>query len=270
MNSIRLIVTDLDGTLLNPKGMVSEETKKALALAREKGIVTAACSGRYCENVSLLFLDNGLSGPVIGSNGAQMMDRPLGQMIRSHYIAPDRAMQVRYTLDDMGTDYFIFADNRVVSSREDAHHHSEISMGERIVSRSGIRFTHGPEAVDEAIGRGVYKFFICNNGELDDTREVLRTIPGTVVTRSTPWNLEMMAEGIDKGTGLSELCACLDIPLSETMAFGDQENDLPMLQIAGMGVAMGNAETKVLEKASWHTLSNAEDGVAVMIRRVIG
>ena len=269
MNQIRLIAMDLDGTMLNPKSEVSEETRKALTLAREKGIITAACSGRYCENVSILFLDSGLSGPVIGSNGAQMMDRPLGSLVRRHHISADSARQIRDTLDDMGTDYFIFAEGRVVSSREGAHHHSEISMGSKIVSRSSIRFTHGPEAVDEAIGRGIFKFYICNNGELEDTRTVLQAIPGAVVTRSTPWNLEMMAEGVDKGTGLSELCGYLGIPLSETMAFGDQENDLPMLEIAGMGVAMGNAEPMVLEKTVYHTLSNAEDGVAAMIRQMI-
>ncbi len=269
MNEIRLIAMDLDGTMLNPKGQVSDATRKALAFAREKGVVTAACSGRYCENVSVLFLDNGLFGPVIGSNGAQTMDRPLGAMIRRHFIDPASASQIRETLDEMGTDYFIFADERVVSSQTGAHHHSEISMGEKILSQSSIRFTHGPEAVDEAIRRGIYKFYICNNGDLDDTREALRTIPGTVVTRSTPWNLEMMAAGVDKGTGLTELCEFLGIPLSQTMAFGDQENDLPMLEIAGMGVAMGNAEPMVLEKAAWRTLSNAEDGVAAMIQKTI-
>ena len=197
------------------------------------------------------------------------MDRPLGALVRRHHISAASARQIRDTLDDMGTDYFIFAEGRVVSSREGAHHHSEISMGARIVSRSAIRFTHGPEAVDEAIERGIFKFYICNNGELEDTRTVLQAIPGTVVTRSTPWNLEMMAEGVDKGTGLSELCGYLGIPLSETMAFGDQENDLPMLEIAGIGVAMGNAEPMVLEKTAYHTLSNAEDGVAAMILKTI-
>lgn len=269
MNDIRLIVTDLDGTLLNPEGKISAETREALLLARERGIVTAACSGRYCENVSLLFLDSGIQGPVIGSNGAQMMERPLGPMIRRHYIAQESAAQIRDTLDEMGTAYFIFADERVVSSREGAHHHSKISMGEKILSQTSVRFTYGPDAVEEAIRRGIYKFYICNNGELEETREILQRIPGAVVTRSTPWNLEMMAEGVDKGRGLLELCEYLNIPPSKAMAFGDQENDLPMLSKAGMGVAMGNAEPAVLKQTAWHTLSNAQDGVAAMIRRVL-
>ena len=256
MKNIRLIAMDLDGTMLDPKGEVSAETKKALALARKRGVVTAACSGRYCENVSLIFLDNGLTGPVIGSNGAQMMDRPLGDMVRGHFIPPEVASRIRETLDDLGCDYFMFADRRVVSSKEGAHHHSEVSMGEKITSMSSVRFTHGPEAVDEAIRRGVYKFYVCNNGELGEVRETLQGIRGAAVTRSTPWNLELMAGGVDKGAGLAELCEYLNIPLSETMAFGDQENDLPMLLKAGMGVAMGNAEPMVLERTAYHTLSN--------------
>ena len=269
MSEIRLIAMDLDGTLLNDQGTVSEENRKALALAREKGVITAACSGRYVENVSLIFMDNGLSGPIIGSNGAQASDVPLGSMIFRHFIAPDKAARIRETLDEMGTNYFIFADRLIVSNLDGAHHHSEISMGSRILSQTQVRFTHGPAAVDEAIGRGIYKFYICNNGELDDTREILAQIPGTVVTRSTPWNLEMMAEGVDKGTGLSELAAWLHIPMSQVMAFGDQENDLPMLLSAGMGVAMGNAEKQVLARAPYQTLPNTEDGVAAFIRKVI-
>lgn len=270
MNEIRLIAMDLDGTMLNPQGEVSEKTREALTLAREKGIVTAACSGRYCENVSMLFLDSGLYGPVIGSNGAQTMDRPLGSMIFRHYIPADTARQIRETLDSLGADYYIFAQDRVVSSRKDMLHHSQIAMGDRIVAQSSVRFTLGPEAVDEAVERGIFKFFIRNNGELEEIRQELAAIPGACVTRSTPWNLEMMAEGVDKGLGLSELCGYLGIPLSQAMAFGDQENDLPMLLKAGMGVAMGNADAAVLERAKYRTLSNAEDGVAAMIRQVIG
>ena len=270
MNEIRLIATDLDGTLLNPKGEITPETREALTEARRLGIITAACSGRYCENVSLIFLDNGLTGPVIGSNGAQMMDKPLGSMFSRHYISAERARQIRDTLDELNTDYFIFADERVVSSRPNSHHHSEIAMGGKILAMSSVRFTHGPEAVEEAVQRGIFKFYVCNNGELDDTREVLTAIPDIAVTRSTPWNLEIMAQHVDKGAALSELCQVLGIPLSQTMAFGDQENDLPMLLKAGMGVAMGNAEEAVLEKAPYQTLSNADNGVAAMIRKVIG
>ncbi len=270
MKTIRLIAMDLDGTMLDPRGEISAETRNALGRAREKGIVTAACSGRYCENVSVLLLDSGVYGPVVGSNGAQMMDEPMGRMVRRHFIAEETAARVRETLDELETDYFIFASERIVSSREDMHHHSEIGMGPRILSQSSVRFTHGPDAVDEAIRRGIYKFYICDNGELDETRLLLGAVPGANVTRSTPWNLEVMAGGVDKGTGLSELCEFLNIPLEQTMAFGDQENDLPMLLKAGMGVAMGNAEESVLRAAPYQTLSNAEDGVAAMVRRVTG
>ena len=270
MSEIRLIIMDLDGTLLLDDGTVSPENRQALLDAQKRGVTIAVCSGRYCENASLVFLENGLSGPVVGSNGAQMMDTPMGTVRWKRFMAPASAARVRDTLDGIGAEYFLFADELVVTSNPAARHHSELSMGKKITELSAVRFGHGREAVDEALKRGIYKFYVRDNGDLPGVRRLLAGIPDANVTSSEPWNLEVMASGVDKGAGLTGLAAYLGLTPDQVMAFGDQENDLPMLTAAGVGVAMGNADEIVLEKAPYHTLTNNENGVAAFVRRMIG
>ena len=91
-------------------------------------------------------------------------------------------------------------------------------------------------------------------------------ITQSVLTHSGTHNIEIMPAGIDKGSGVAELAEYFHIGLDEVMAIGDQDNDLPMIRLAGWGVAMGNATEDVKSQARLVTLSNAEDGVAYAIR----
>ena len=98
-------------------------------------------------------------------------------------------------------------------------------------------------------------------------RAKLEAMPEVLVTSSLPWNLELNAAGITKGSGLRNLCQYLGIEAEETMAFGDGENDWPMLEAAGIGVAMENGAPFLKERADRIAASNREDGVAEAIRR---
>lgn len=88
------------------------------------------------------------------------------------------------------------------------------------------------------------------------------------ILHSTPYFIELLPEGIDKGVALEQLLDCYGMQRSQLIAFGDSHNDIDMLRIAGMGVAMGNAEQEVKQAADHITLSNEEDGVAVFLERI--
>ena len=101
--------------------------------------------------------------------------------------------------------------------------------------------------------------------------EVQKTIalhlpPDLTVVRTAPFYLEIIPISINKGKGLSDICDRLEIPLSASAAFGDSENDIPMLKAAGWGVAMGNAEDAVKEAADTVTITNNEDGIAIALK----
>ena len=98
---------------------------------------------------------------------------------------------------------------------------------------------------------------------------VLHSIPGVEINSSWWDNLEIMAAGVHKGAALRCLAQRLEIPLDEVMAIGDNENDLPMLQVAGLPVAMGNAVESVKQQCAFVTATNDEDGVARAVRRFV-
>lgn len=100
-------------------------------------------------------------------------------------------------------------------------------------------------------------------------REELKNIQGIIVTSSMNNNLEINAANATKGNGILELAKCLGISPKQTMAFGDGENDISMIQMAHFGVAMGNASSFLQSQADYVTLTNEQDGVAAAIEKFV-
>ncbi len=126
--------------------------------------------------------------------------------------------------------------------------------------------------LDEVLAEPSLKFIVRHPALTP--REVLAevqalTLGGYAVTHSGAPFLEVLAEGVSKAWGLSRLCEKLEVARDEVLAFGDAPNDAEMLAWAGRGVAMANAEAEALSAADEVTLSNAEDGVAVVIERLL-
>ncbi len=91
-------------------------------------------------------------------------------------------------------------------------------------------------------------------------------LKGMYICHSTPYFIECLPQGIDKGPALADLAAHFGLEMSEVMAFGDSTNDMSMLEMAGIGVAMGNAEENVKAVADYTTASNNDDGIALSLR----
>ncbi len=269
MDRIRMIAMDLDGTLVQQDGSVLPDTVKALKAASKKGIIIALASGRYPENAGTIMLDNGLEGPVMGVNGAIIQDRPMGRTLYLHMIPRETALEARACLDRLGARYILFSYKRVTTSHFGMTHRSEINDGPRMERLGGISFDHGAEAVTKALMTGVSKIFLPDQPNLEAIGRAVRTIPHLLVTRSNSRNIELMPEGIHKGRGIAELARWLGIPLSAIMAFGDEENDLPMLTTVGYGFAMGNAPEHVKAQCAYTTDSYDRNGIGNAIERYV-
>lgn len=262
-----LIATDIDGTLLDNHHNVPPENLQAIRYAQEKNVAVAIATGRFPENAHLLLADYGLKLPIIGTNGAQIIDENL-QPLASHVMDPSASMAVQQLLEQEGANYFIFGLKFVCISASSISHHAELSQGDKL-KPMGFRFYHGPEESAECCRHSVQKFFICDNVPFPPLLKKLQKIPGLFLTQSGVMNIEVMPEGVDKGQGLRDLAARLGVPMDRTMALGDAENDLAMLTAAAYGTAMGNASPAAKAAAKYHTDGNNEDGWAKAVIRFV-
>ena len=262
--AIRMIATDVDGTLLNSRGEIPAENVKAIRDAQEKGIIVAIASGRFAENVYVLLEKNGLRCPVIGVNGGSTADENLKPLFE-HTMDPAAVDAVRRLLEEENAQYYIFARKKIGASEGASGKHRELSDTERIRSL-GFTYTSGTDESWDA-DSPVYKFFVGNSIPLPPLREKLRNVPGIEVTQSWFDNIELMPAGVDKALGVRELAGHYSIGMRDVMTCGDQENDIPMLRTAGLGVAMGNASEETVRAADVMTDTNDRCGFAKAVRR---
>ena len=268
---IRLIATDMDGTLLTGSKTygIPPENAAAIREAQAAGIVVALASGRMSDDAGFYAVDAGLSLPVIGLNGGTIAMEPLGEIIYSRPMAEADARALTAEAIRSGMLFALFGAKRLWVSRDDR---TLDHIWGGYIGREGsdTQITAGEENLEILFRAGVHKLVIVDEtggGKLPALRErCLRAVPGCSITSSWRDNIEINPSGVDKGTALLALADHLRVPMDEVMAMGDNDNDIAMLTAAGCGVAMGNASPAALRAAGWVSLPCAEYGAAAAIR----
>ncbi len=269
MDGIGMICMDLDGTLLDPKGNISETDAEAVRRAQRAGIVCAIASGRAEGNVVLMMRDAGLRCPFCALNGGLVMDENAAA-IASHPMDRDLALRLCDVLAEEKLHFVLLGEKAICTSSEDFPHHSEKKYGERM-RRMGHRLIHGMAGLRAFAQSGTsYKYYLCDMADPEGVRERLEKIPGIGITRSGSANIEVMPLNVNKARGIDDLCAHYGVPPEKVMCIGDEMNDLEMIERFGCGVAMGNAPDEVKQRADLVTLDNASGGVAHAIGRLLG
>jgi Cof subfamily protein (haloacid dehalogenase superfamily) len=175
-------------------------------------------------------------------------------------------------LEALGAGYYMFGKGTVDSRRDLPRHISETDPEHLLKLKQRVCYQYGLDACRAALKRPVYKFFVYFDKDSSMARDIssaFTSITGIGVTQSSSSNLEIMSSTADKGVGLRVLCQALGINPEQTMALGDQLNDLPMIRYAGLGIAMGNAPDTVKQAADAVTQSNTEDGVGKAIAKYV-
>ena len=269
---IKLILLDLDGTLLTTDKKISAVNYAALEQAAAKGIYIVPCTGRFFigmpEDVrNLPFLRYAIT-----INGADIYDVKADRSIHSALISAERAGEIFSALDSLPVIYDCFQDGWGWMDQTFYDQTDLYGMGE--VRPEWIRKMRTPlenfKQVIKDRNRGVQKIQMFYR-DMELRRRMLQELkqwfPDLVVTTSLVNNIELNSHDAHKGNALLKLCEYLNIDPSETMAFGDGLNDLSMLKTAGIGVAMGNAEQQVKDVADFVTDTNDNEGVAKAITR---
>ena len=282
-NMIRLIASDMDGTLLNDFWEISDENAAAIKKAQELGIEFVIATGRPYSNVHVVTEKANLSCAVISLNGATTYDRN-GVFIASCPLTREEVRQAQKVLEEEHiyyelmtshggfsinkkayTDIFYYIGNRELAHIEEQERNAIFErMGEERIRNENCRFISSFEEIlnDESIV--IYKIFGMSIHEEDLTRadKRLKEMESLSISSASHTNIEVNAKNAHKAEAVFNYAASLGIKPEEVMTIGDSFNDFTMLKGAGRGVSMANAHADIRALTKWTTKSNNEHGVA--------
>lgn len=234
---VKLVALDMDGTLLNDEQTISEENRKAIKEAEEKGVYVVLSTGRTLMTCREFAESLELSSFLITANGSEIWDSSF-QLVERQLLHPDHVKMMWELRNLHNTDFWAASVDKVWRGEfpEDIHSYEWLKFGFDIPDNE-VR----NRVLDE----------LKKNKELEVT---------------SPTNIEVNAIGINKAAALAKVYERLGFTMDNVMAVGDSLNDIAMIKEAGLGVAMGNAQDIVKETADWITDTNTEHGVAKAIR----
>ena len=260
----RAIALDLDGTLTNHEKVVTPKTREALLQASAKGAVIILASGRPTygiEPVAECLELNKQGGYILSYNGGNIVNAKTGEKLFSQFL-PDEVIPELYAYaEENGHALLGYAGNEIITEMPDDQYVKEESR----INKMNIRKV---ENLFEALEPHPTKLLMTGDPTLmlKAEEELVEKLGDRMdIFRSAPFFLELVPKGIDKAKSLTRLLAKINLTPSDLIAFGDGYNDLSMLKLAGMGVAMENAAPEVRAEADYVTLSNEEDGVAAAL-----
>lgn len=257
----RAIALDLDGTLTNHDKVVTPRTRQALLKAQELGTVIILASGRPTYGIvpvaECLELEK-RGGYILSYNGGNIVNTKTGEKLFSQFL-PDAVIPILYKYAKEKNHALLgYAGNEIITEMPDDQYVKEESR----INKMNIRKV---DNLLDALEPHPTKLLMTGDPtDMIKAEEELVEILGEKmdIFRSAPFFLELVPKGIDKAQSLLRLLSKINLTPADLMAFGDGYNDLSMLKLASVGVAMANAAPEVRADADYVTLSNEEDGVA--------
>ncbi|MCJ1678728.1 Cof-type HAD-IIB family hydrolase [Streptomyces sp. APSN-46.1] len=265
----RLIATDLDGTLLRDDKSVSPRTVAALAAAEEAGIEVFFVTGRPARWMDVVADHVHGHGLAICANGAAVVDLHAGrEFVQVRALPRDTALTVVAALRAAAPGTSFAVERTTGINYEPTYPPFFLDPGATVATAEKL-LREEPDGSAAPVLK-----LLAHHPELspDEFLTLARAAAGThaSITRSSPTALlEISGLGVSKASTLELCCAERGISPAEVVAFGDMPNDVEMLRWAGTSYAMGNAHPDVIAAASGRTVANNEDGVAVVIERII-
>ena len=265
----KLLVLDVDGTLLNDEREISKRTLAALLKVQQMGVRIVLASGRPTYGLmplaKTLELGN-YGGFVLSYNGCQIIKAQNGEILFERRINPEMLPYLEKKARKNGFAIFTYHDDTLITDSPD----NEYIKNEALLNNLKI--------IKEDEFSTAIDFAPCKCMLVSDKEKALigleqhweKRLAGTLdAFRSEPYFLEVVPCGVNKANTLGALLEHLEVTREEVIAIGDGVCDVTMLQLAGMGVAMGHSQDSVKVCADYVTASNEEDGVALAVEKLI-
>jgi len=272
VSKIKALAIDLDGTALLPDTSMGERTVRCLRGLVDRGIQVMLCTGRAIESSQRYYSAIGATGPMVFFNGAEVAEVPDVKIITSNLMRLD---VIDYGLElarSMDIHYQVFFPPRggpweallIEKQRPEAEmYRNHTGIVPVVVDLKAV-------LAEPDVKGGIKAMYICDPALHDEIRRKIgeRFGDSIYMARSFPTFLEIMNEGVSKGDGLKTAMECRGLKMEELIAFGDEENDLPMFGVAGFSAAPSNAKEKVRQAADFFFGSNAEEGLAAFLENL--
>ena len=264
MTAYRLLVADIDGTLVTTDRKITPRITQAVKQAQARGVRVCLATGRIWPSAEPYVRALGADPPAILYNGGMIYDFVTGQVLRRVNLAHDHAKAVLEILREIPqVQPHLYLGDRVYTAR----------MNETTDRYSRKDSLHVEEVGDLVAFLPQDPMKILIIGPRASLITVYERIAGLSLGINAVFSeetyLEILPEGSSKGTALAEMTRALGIPLEAVIAVGDNLNDLEMIRLAGLGVAMGNAPEELRAQAGYVTVTNDEEGLAEVIHRFI-
>ncbi|MCZ8531742.1 Cof-type HAD-IIB family hydrolase [Psychrobacillus psychrodurans] len=258
-----LIVLDLDGTLLTDEKVISAKTKNILQQAKNEGHEVMIATGRPYRSSEMYYKELGLTTPIVNFNGAfvhhprnsswKTLHTPIDLKVVKQVVEAVESYSIKNMLAEVLDDVYLhYHDEKILSA---------FSLGNPQVTTGDLKSLLKTDPTSLLIH--------AEEDSVDLVRQHLRDVHAEVIDHrrwGAPWDvIEIVKHGLNKAVGLSHVSEYLNIPQERIIAFGDEDNDLEMIEYAGVGVAMGNAISPLKNIANEVTLSNNEDGIAELL-----
>jgi Cof subfamily protein (haloacid dehalogenase superfamily) len=283
---IRCIAIDMDGTLLNNDHVVSTENARAVLKAQSQGIKVVVATGRSYKEAKYVLVESGIYCPIISVNGAEIRNEE-GEPIFTNALSKKKARELAGVLYEHDAYFELYTSEGTYTKDYDkaltvimdifmsasirSDYDQAIKAARERFDKGLVHLVDNFKALLQDNGVPLYKFivFSFDKEKLLKVHKDLLLIKEVAVTSSGKENIEINSIQAQKGIALREFVTQNNISLEETMAIGDNYNDISMLKVAGRAVAMGNGPEEVKKHAQFITDTNYNNGVAKAIFEVL-
>ena len=287
----KLIAVDLDGTMLNHYGEISEKTKEIVQKCIEKGVQIVLASGRPTDSIKTITEELGIKGYFIAGNGALVYDIQKNEIIYENYIKKEKVLEIIKICEENSIAYNVYTDKVILTTnlKFNVLYYYKENLKKEENKKTNISIVENMyEYVKQMEKENILKITICdeNDSIFHSIIKKVREINGIDVldishmskkmiqqgTEEVPveyFYTEVSASDVNKWNAIKFLMEKLEIKEEEIIAIGDNINDKKMIENAGLGVAMKGSTPEIIEVAKEVTDTNDNDGVAKILERYV-
>ncbi len=285
----KLVAIDLDGTMLNQYGIITEKTKKAISKAQEKGIEVMIASGRAITSVKRFSKEINSNKYFISGNGAITYDIKNNKILYENILSKTKALKIIKICEENSIYYNVYTENGIIAKNLSYNtlYYYKDNLTKPDENRTHINIVENVYDYFEQREEKILKIMICDEHktvfnsivrklkELSEievlevshmSRKIIKQ--GTDEIALEYFYTEVSAKDVDKWNALEEIIGLMNISKEEVVTIGDNANDLKMITNAGLGVAMGESAPYVKQSADIIAPTNDEDGVAIILNKI--